>query len=352
MMTAAGQGVTQDAIAVIEDLAARKVSWRRLDEHITALPQSAGALARVLARPEFRASVATYETNSKAASTAQDVHKYYARIGCITGFLIAAVAATRLYAGTAAGQPVGQALSGVQAALLVVMVWAIANLRWRKPHEEWGRARARSERLRIEHFRQLLLADEPARPGEIPTLPLLLEYVRLYLMADQRSWFDGKAATFGWHRWREGLWYWVAAIMTAGATVAWVASFVDDWARVALPKIAPVVSMLAVPDHATFLTLVSVVGGALYGLVLNLSTLSLVDRNANAYRAMTKVLDDLAGAQLTKARAAAAAGDRAGLDGFWQELAFQLFAEQREWNAVLGNAQSMLLGQLTRLSKP
>ena len=208
----------------------------------------------------------------------------------------------------------------------------------------------------MEHFRTLLSIDQSSTPCPLPAALLLLEYVRVFLLEDQRRWFAAKAGKFETLVGQAALWRALATLMIAAAALPavlpLVVALLPADALLALPAMPAIAAWTVEPGNAAALAFVGVAGGALQGLILSLSAISLIDRNAVTYRSMTEVLDRIDRESLPSARAGAISGDRTELEKFWNDLSFQLLSEQREWSAVLGNVQLLALSQLNRLAKP
>ena len=75
-------------------------------------------------------------------------------------------------------------------ACLALSILASLWLGWSKPFDIWMRQRAEAETQRIKLFRRVIDAEEQARDGELPLLPLQLEYFRRFQLDVQRLYYD------------------------------------------------------------------------------------------------------------------------------------------------------------------
>src|SRR5262249_42697326 len=107
------------------------------------------------------------------------------------------------------------------------------------PFDSWMKARAQAEDARIELFRRVMDAVDPApgagarQGGELKLLPLKLEYFRRYQLDLQRHYYAGRGQQHeeaaGWtHRW------WIVSVMLSGlagavAVVAGLQVVIEEW---------------------------------------------------------------------------------------------------------------------------
>lgn len=337
---------TTRAIAIIDAVKAKHPSWRDVKAHASALPREAGALARLLARPEVKASVDAYTAASKAASGARDLHKEHAGKLTVAGLLIAVISGVMLF--LEAYPALGRVVSGLSLVQLLIVLYVLGSaavLMFVKPHKTWSSERSRAERQRIEHFRVLLQADGPLQSDELALMPLQLEYARAFLIDDQRVYFAKRKGDFAGEVRATRLWRGVAVVLIGAAAIPVVLAFLSSpWLAGVWPAASSLATALLIWPGKSIFTLAGVVGGALQAYLLSRSATTLAERNAAVYGRMEDFLTGLAapGGDLDKAREAAVRGDRLGLERFWLLVSVELAAEHREWGATLGLAQSLM----------
>lgn len=340
--------ITANAKAAVDALVAQGLGWRKVGEHIAALPAAAGPLQRALAAPRVADSVATYERHSDAAEGARDRHKSLASGAAISGFLVAIIAGVILYIGekpTESWRALG--LTALQVVFVLAALWSAARIMWLKPYRDWNEERSRAEQQRLAHFRMLLSARETAHAGELPYEALALEYVRAFLLDDQRNWFTRRAGEFApilaRIRGLRLLAILLIAIAAAPALLAVLSSGPIDELWPALPGWS---DSIAAYLSVGLAALAGVVGGALQTLVTSLAATSLASRNVASYTGAANRLAEIAGTPLDDARADAARGSSAANGRFWTDLAFELAAENRDWCAAHRIAQLTVLDQM------
>lgn len=340
--------VTVDAAAEIDALRSQSARWQDAATQAGLLTARGGALARVLARPEFTANAQAYATADIAARAAQERQQTHTRRAGVFGFLATVIAALMLYLGLSPTHGFAGGLLGVLYVLSLGLAFASAAIiNMRKPYRDWGRLRGEAEALRIRQFKSLLETEEPHSAGELPFLPLALEYVRAYLIDDQRQWYARRSGDFRAvisRNFRLRVLGLVLVAMAAVPTV--VAIFGSDALKSWWPRVASWSAWLRGAVDPQMFALAGVAGGALQTLITALSAASLAERNATTYGRMAETLGDLGGAPLQDARAAAAADELAKVGEFWTTVAFELIGEHREWGGALQTAQLLVLDRL------
>ncbi|MDX2257329.1 MAG: hypothetical protein NW205_00280 [Hyphomicrobiaceae bacterium] len=345
------QSVTSEAIAAIDDVRRAHPDWRDVAAQVDALPPGAAKLADVLRLPEVAASAASYRTLSAAADTSRDRQQSLARVIAISGFLVAVLSGLLLYwPPSETSQFAKSIIGGLQAFFIVVAVVSSIWLAFRKPLRAWTRARSAAEAQRLRHF-QLLLSkshETAAGHGGQAVAPYLLEYVRAYLIEDQKAWFARRSRDYGWVAGLIGFGRFIAIVMMglAGlpALLVAVQTVLDAGTGNRIEQAADLLEEItAILDRPRVFTMIALVGGALQTLMATLSATSLALRNRDTYRAMAARLDGMLGEPLAAARAAAAIGDRSIVEAFWRDVAFELAAEHREWGAAHHIAQVLVL---------
>lgn len=334
-------GRARDAV----DAVAKDSSWRKAGQHAAALPDAAGPLKRVLAERRVGESIARYDAHSAAAEGARDKHKALAGRAALSGFLVAATAGVILYVGekpNASWWALG--LTTLQVVFVVAALGSAGLMMWLKPYRDWNKERSLAEQQRLAHFKMLLSTRETANAGELPYEALVLEYVRAFLLDDQRRWFAKRAQDFAPTLKRiRALRLLALGLITIAAAPAVLAVLASGPIDEIAPSIAAWSDRVAERLSVELAALAGVLGGALQTLVTSLAATSLATRNVTAYANMVIRLDEIAAGALAEARAEAATGGSAATGRFWADLAFELAAENREWSAAQRIAQLTML---------
>jgi len=184
------EAVQQAAIAAIgkDDPGADWVL--RPKEHAAALPPEAGALARVLQSEDVRTVMERYTDHNRQAVTAQDRYKarsrlaIRARLGAIILLPIA-----QLFTESQTVITIGTVL---QYACLGVALLITAWINTAGLFSRWMEARSQAELARLALFDVVMEASQPAREGELPLLPLKLDYIRRYQLDVQTRYYKGR----------------------------------------------------------------------------------------------------------------------------------------------------------------
>lgn len=326
------------------------------ETHAVALPPAAGALQRVLRGPGLPEIIDRYNTYGRKAAAAQKSYKGEAKAAAIATFLAILVGSLFVlprYEHTLAGAT--QIAAAIQAVLVAASLGLSLFVGYTKPFEAWMEMRATAENARHDLFDEVMKAGEAPgglQQGELPLLPLQLEYFRRYQLDVQRNYYRGRgnehlSASRVAHYWR------IAALLILVASMfpilwslqgkEWMPSFAQG-----LLNNLPGKTLLA--EHI-FLGISLVVSG-LQGLLAAYAVISLNDRNAARYLATAANLDFLAGRPLAEARERAAAGDRAGVLAFVALVQQEISSEHREWIALRKIAPDLSLDRLATLRLP
>lgn len=307
--------------------------------HGAALPPEAGALKRILARAQVQDLMARYVRADHAAMRAQARYKRLGRLAIImhAAAAIVGLSATWLLANNLSaalpapieswGTQTDVALA-VQYVFIVIAIGSAQLLLMLKPFDKWMKERAAAETARIELFHYVVAQDEPVRSGELSLLPLQLEYFRRYQLEVQQNYYGGRggqhARAAGQLASRRSLYGSLLAITGApaiyfGLRVAPLGAFGAALAKTALVFIAAAVPILLSANRA-------------------FSLLSQHDRDASRYQQTHDNLRHLSDHYLEAARAAAQAGDRAGVLSFADAVNDQISSEHREWISLADDA--------------
>jgi hypothetical protein len=345
--------ITQEAIAAIGS--GEPGDWElRPETHAQTLPPEAGALKRVLANPAFLGLTEKYRHFDTQAARFQNRYKRHAKAAAIAGFLAIFFGCVLLLLTLRpVFLPLNRLVTVLQAALVVTSFLLTFLLTFTKPFNSWMEARGEAENARLHLFAEVLKAQEAkgdAQPGELPLLPLQLEYLRRYLHDTERAYYSkrGKqhqAASRKARNWRILAFFivLVSMIFPAGWAmhgVTWLPAFLQEAASWIPPKSAI--------GEVYFLS-VGIVASALQGLLAAYALISLDDRNAARYLVASENLEALSEQPLADARTLAASGNRSGVLDYAELLRREISSEHSEWIALRKIAPSLRLEELTSL---
>lgn len=326
------------------------VDWRLEPErHAGALPPQAGALARVLQRPELVGLMRQFNASDAAAVRAQRRYKQLGRGSIIlntVAILLGAVTLAGRNVAEAAGLTVpdgaGTVIASVQfMAILAAMVMAWMIIRTR-PFDAWMRARAIAETCRSELFRTVTNAEEAHREGELPLLPLQLEYFRRYQLGVQLDYYAGRGEQHrkaaGKRATRRDFYAFFGSLAIAPVT-AGAAAVIDPGIAARFGELlqAADAQLIREPLIGSTLVLAGLFAPALMSAQGALSLLSQDRRNASRYAATFDNLAHLSRVYLDAARSAAARGDRETVDEFLDAVSAQISSEHAEWVRLQDN---------------
>ncbi len=299
--------------------------WQlRPDTHAAALPPEAGTLARILQSADVRAIMTRYTAADSRAVAAQAVYKkrsrqaIYARLGAI---LVGGLFLLPLGGAGVAGVSAVKLGIVVQYACLGIALGLAAFLSARKLFSRWMEARAEAELARLALFDVVMEADEAARPGELPVLPLKLDYLRRYQLDVQTRYYLGRGEQ---HQHAAGQTERAILWLNVLSVASFLPLFVVAADYLGLIHIANVSALLGV------LALGTAFSGIL-GALSAISSMNLDERNAARYLVVHENLKDLSGASLAQAREAAARGDDAAVRQFTDAVQRLISSEHQEW---------------------
>jgi hypothetical protein len=332
---------------------ARRDDWHDIADHADQLSPAARPLARVLRQREIIAGIDAYKSASDAAKDAQTTYRGIGARAAWLGLIatIASAALLLLQWQTTTWQ--GWSLNLVHFVCLGAALLSAGLLWLRSPSSDWARARARSENTRVEHFSAILDAAAgpgDAPPGELPAKVLALEYIRVYLIEDQRDWHAKRGNDFYWSALGHRLLRLTGIVLLVAAMTPVVCDLVlasSTWSPAAAAW-AGVAKTWVGPQLAGLL---GVIGGALQTLSTSLASLSMSTRNRRSYARMTQMLTHYLGTPLTAARDAAVRGDDRALDRYWWAVRTELVAENRAWSEALGMSSAYLIDEVPASTK-
>jgi hypothetical protein len=319
--------ITDEAIAAVgEEDASTDWQLRPLD-HAAALSPEAGALKRILERPGIKSLMSGYIDHDRRAVAAQRRYKrlnliaIWARLGAIAAgalFLLPVLARAE------PGALVYRIAIGAQYSCLLLAFLFTAVNNYAGLYSRWMGSRAKAELARRSLFNFVLEADEPAGGGELPPLPLQLEYFRKYQLDVQCRFYHGRGAQHakaaGLSRFALKLFYLLSGL--AAVPVLFVLlgffgielSFADELGK-------------------GFLVF-GVIASGLFASVLAISQMHADERNAARYAVAEENLQYLREHELTPARDAAAAGDKPAVSLFVNAAHRLISAEHQEWTLL------------------
>jgi hypothetical protein len=331
------------------------------EKHAGDLPAEAGALARVLSSEHVGGIIAAYRAADTAAIAHQGTYKQLGRQG-LQAILVAAIFGglslwllglegwfnpaelLQIFRGPpividpqdpASKIPFDLRLQ-ISLALYVVLagqfLWisdgflAAWRIRRQRLFDKWNEERGLAERHRRELFEAVTSAEEPVRDGEAPLLPLQLEYFRRFQLDVQSAYYrrrgdQHREAANG----SKGLSGQVWRLANAPGTPVIV--FVIVIGILFTPSLpASLVSLLL-----TGLSLAGVLGVGFSNYFAGVSALNQDRLNAARYYIAANNLNYLYDHRLEPARADAAAGDRAAVKKFVDDVNAQISTEHKEW---------------------
>ncbi|MEQ8405947.1 MAG: hypothetical protein RKE49_12685 [Oceanicaulis sp.] len=318
--------------------------WRLEPErHAGSLPPSAGALARILQRPELKGLMAQFthaDTQAKAAQTRYKRLGKASIAGNAAAILLGAVGLAGPDVAEAAGVALpaswSSAVASVQFAFIIVAMAAAWLIIKTRPFDAWMRARAIAETCRMELFAVVTEAQEDVREGELPLLPLQLEYFRRYQLGTQLDYYAARGSQHrraaGARAWRKDLYAALGSLSLAPVTVG-AAMLIDPQIAARLGEMLQRADarLLSEPLIGSALVMVGLFAPALLSAAGALSLLSQDRRNASRYEATFDNLAHLSRVYLDAARVAAARGDRETVDEFLDAVNAQISSEHQEW---------------------
>jgi hypothetical protein len=337
--------VTQAAMAAVGETV-KSHDWRLEPlQHAERLPAEGGALRRVLQRQEIAEIMSVYEAADRAAGQAQRSYKRWS------------IAANRLryaaiWLGTAAllhlaglvSDGLSQVLAVGQYAMILAALAASAFLSRTRPFETWKEERAKAEAARAELFSQVGAAAEPHQAGELPLLPLQLEYFRRYQLDVQRDYYGRRgrqhaAGSGAADRWRILVVVLVilAAIVAAGGLV---------WMLASGARTGEVMQLAHSPQLRTVLLVLGILASATESYLANTALIAQDQRAAAIYLATAVNLDAIADKQLAEARAKAAAGQADGVQDFMTLVHLAMASEHQTWKQLQQTARRLRLETL------
>jgi hypothetical protein len=316
------------------------------EAHADQLPREAGALARLLCSEPFQAIIQEYRSADDRALRFQ---WWYKRLGATAIALqaFAAIAGAIFLVVRFNYYPliVGQSVSMIELAALALAVSAGGIVAWADLFKKWNEARAAAEIKRIEFFEQLASASTPVAIGELPLLPLQLEYFRRYQLQIQKAYYRQRGADHLFaHRLQQAVGG-VLAIMTifllfvaanGPLNLGWDFGVIGEW-------------LTERNEHNAFIGLVLI---TISVAAVNWSLISQDENNARRYAATLANLEKAEADYLASARDAAEAGNKEGVLGFVDWVNQFVSLEHRQWIVLQDIASRPDLGPFGVFRRP
>lgn len=286
--------------------------------HAQRLRPEAGPLRRVLARPEIAGIIARFEAADRAAIRWQGFYRWLSQVAFVSRFLVITIGALLLLRYVQA--PVGWQASagwlpslglGVEYSLIALSFLATLVLAFLQPFEKWMLQRAVAENARNDLFDRVYALSEQPCAGELPLLPLQLEYFRRYQLAVEKLFYRRRGEQHARAAGGTAMWRWFTVALLALAAIPAALGILATWWPDHLPAaLAPVAALSGEDATHTVILVLGIVATALAGLVSAISLSNLNHHFASRYEANADNLDFLAEKYLAEARKAAADGDR------------------------------------------
>lgn len=330
--------LTERAIAAIGPDEPAKDWQLRPREHAARLPDDAAALKRVLKHADIQDIMERFSQDDAAAVAAQKAYKSAGHWGLRCSTLAAVVGALFLLPiETWFGETARVAALVIQYAALAAAMIASRILIWKQPFDRWMKARGKAEISRVALFDTVMRAQEEERPGELPLLPLKLEYFRRYQLSVQRNYYAGQGAKHAKAAGATQGWQVLSVLVTLAALVVIVAGVLNIVAASGIPLGASLqwaidaLQVLRPPWSDRALLAAGVVSSAIYSFAASRSLMNLDERNASRYLTNAENLNYLTETGLEAARIAAAEGRSEEVAAFVAEIEGLVSSEHKEW---------------------
>lgn len=307
-------------------------------DHAARLPREAGALKRVLERDSIQDIMQRFAEDDAVAVAAQKAYKSAGHWGLRFATLAALIGALFLLPlDVWLGEPVRVVALVLQYAALAGAVIASQYLIWRRPFDTWMKARGKAEISRVTLFDTVMEAEESAASGELPLLPLKLEYFRRYQLSVQKNYYAGQGAKHARAAGATRGWQVMSIIVTLAAFLIIAAGVLNGVAASGVPlhpmlqQLIDAVQVLRPPWSDRALLAAGIISSSLYSFAASRSLMNLDERNASRYLTNAENLAYLSDAGLEQARLAAAEGRSEDVYRFVSEIEGLVSSEHKEW---------------------
>ena len=338
----------QDAIRAIGEYEP-SADWKIApQDHADQLPPEAAPLARILRRPELRALIERFNSADERAVKSQKEYKLFGRLAIIFNMLAILVGAFALFGQNLLGvleHPpkiipfFGEYVAGAQFIFVIGALIAAQLIIRLRPFEKWMHARAEAELSRIALFYAIADAQEPSEDGELPALPLQLEYFRRYQLGTQLAYYAGRGAQHqnaATKRASRRDIYTALGTFAAAPVAFFGLTFLDSNLGEVFGNYIESGDdkLLSSPVISQILSLTAIIASTLLATLSTMGLLSQDRRNASRYLTVYKNLEFLKSEYLDDAREAALAGDHDGMMEFIQSINDLISSEHKEWIAL------------------
>jgi hypothetical protein len=295
----------------------------RPEVHADQLPKEAGALARVLRSDEINGIVQKYRAADRRALQFQGIYKRFGRVAI--GLQAFGTVVGALFIIVTFGESAGNNLNMVELAAVLIAVMAGGLASAANSFNKWNEARANAEVARVEFFQRVVSASAKESPGELPILPLQLEYFRRYQLQIQEAYYRTRgAAHLSAHRVQQGLAVGLALFALSLLVVSADNAF-DFYPYIREFEFA---QWFGDNRNNVFAGLVIATLSAAIG---NWSLLSQNENNAKRYAATYANLEKIESDYLESAREAAETGNKEGVLSFVDSVNDLVSLEHRQW---------------------
>lgn len=299
------------------------------EDHAGTLPAEAGPLQRILESTALDAVMRRFRHADEDAGRHQAEFKRFGRAEAWLTAVAAILGALVLWASSALAQEPGwEKFAGVAATVLVVLQAvavggaALSKFRLKSggPFEKWMLWRTEAESARIDFFEAVCglrqtAVPQTVEPGELPLLPLQLEYFRRYQLEVQINYYRGRG------RQHEEA---ASRLLGFGGAVAFIGALLATLAA-GVAKVGSPVEVLAA---------LGVITPALMAAHNSLANLGQDERNAVRYRTtLLHLLRRLE--ELDAARRDALRGDRERVHEFIRRANSVISVEHSQWSEEL-----------------
>lgn len=337
--------VTAAAIAAIGANPDGNISVGKLEDHIKRLGPDAGSLTRIL-EAEASKNVATQQTAlSREADQQQRI--FVRNRNVVIVIIVLALVFSLAALMVPLPEQYGQLIASIRfATVLLVYValvvpFVIGLLEQRSdPRQKWNEARGDAEHLRRRRFEVVMDGKSDTQPGDIPLLPLKLEYFRRYQVEVQREYHKKKAGENAGQaalaRWliipcMLIVFGWLALMVLAYAAVAGEQGMPPAWLPDAVIGAAAELHVIERFGLDIIGLLLGIALAALYGAVYLRSLLFTHQRNASRFERAHENMSYLMEKPLKDARAAALKGDEAGVLAYVARVHSVMSTEYADW---------------------
>jgi uncharacterized membrane protein len=337
--------VTAAAIAAIGANPDGNISVGKVEKHIEALTAGAGALKRVLSAEASKIVATQQATLSREADEHQGVFKRNRNI--VIAILVLALVVSVAALTVPVPEQHGQLIASIRLATVLLVYFAlvvplvIGLLEQRSdPRQRWNEARGDSEHLRRRRFEVVIEGKTEPLLGEIPLLPLKLEYFRRYQVEVQREHYKEKfkenADQAALAKWliipcMLVVFGWLALMLLAFAAVAGEQGMPPAWLPDGVIGFAADLHLIERFNLDIIGLLLAIALAALYGAAYLRSLLFTHQRNASRFERAFENMSYLMEKPLEDARAAARSGDEAGVRAFVARVHSVMSTEYADW---------------------